>query len=128
MAKPFKVGKTWSVRVRAAGEDVYLRGHRTQAAAKKAEREHVDMLEAQGMPMGLGPEKTSVAQALQDLGKERLRFMKGARQEVKHPCGVRSVVTTLTMHASRLTQILTLAWENRCGRLRSTADECAPSP
>lgn len=81
MAKPFREGPVWSIRVRRDGRDHYSTGHKTSAAAKKAEREHLDGLARHGQPAGLGPSRTTVAQALQDAAIERLPYLKGAPQE-----------------------------------------------
>lgn len=81
MAKPFKEGTSWSIRVRRDGRDYYATGFATSAAAKKAERAHLDGLALHGKPAGLGPARTTVAQALQDAAIERLPFLRGAPQE-----------------------------------------------
>ena len=80
-AKPTKQGAYWSCRRRVFGQDVYESGHATAAAAKKAIDKRVEDLARLGKPKGLGPQHTTVAQALQDYGMERLMFMKGAKQE-----------------------------------------------
>jgi hypothetical protein len=80
-AKPYKEGSGWSHRRYVFGKREYVSGHASSAAAKKAMDKRVAALEAMGKPKGLGPCRTTVAQAMQDLGMERLPFMKGARQE-----------------------------------------------
>src|SRR5882672_361685 len=84
-AAPYQEGpegrQTWSMRRRLSGHDIYVRGHKSKAAAAKAMAEEVGKLDKRGVPLGLGPHKTCVAQALQDYGRRRLRFKKGARQE-----------------------------------------------
>jgi hypothetical protein len=80
-AKPYKEGKTWSMRRRVSGQELFVSGKATSAAAKKAMDKRVLALTTRGKPKGLGPHRTTVAQALQDMGLERLPFMKGAQQE-----------------------------------------------
>lgn len=81
VAKPYKEGSCWSLRRRVFGQDLFVSGQATGAAAKKAMDKLVTGLEELGKPKGLGPRKTTVGQALQDMGMERLPFMKGAKQE-----------------------------------------------
>jgi integrase len=81
VAKPYEEGSGWSLRRRVFGQDLFVSGHASGAAAKKAMDKLVQGLESRGKPKGLGPRKTTVAQALQDMGMERLPFMKGAKQE-----------------------------------------------
>ena len=83
-AKPFLEdddSKKWSMRRRVFGRDLYVSGYKSAAAAEKAMAKMVKPLQERGAPKGLGPSKTTVAQALQDSARERLRFQKGARQE-----------------------------------------------
>ncbi|MBA3597983.1 MAG: site-specific integrase [Methylibium sp.] len=60
---------------------MYESGHTTSAAAKQAIERRVGVLERLGKPRGLGPHRTTFAQALQDYGLERLPLQKGALQE-----------------------------------------------
>ncbi len=80
-AAPYRDGAGWAMRRRVQGIELFVSGCASAAAARKAMDERVSELEAHGKPMGLGPHRTSVAQALQDYGRQRLPFMKGARQE-----------------------------------------------
>lgn len=80
-AKPYLEGKTWSMRRRVHGQELFESGHKTAAAAKKAMDKRVTPLEKRGAPKGAGPQRTTVAQAAQDYAMTRLRFMKGAIQE-----------------------------------------------
>ena len=80
-AKPYAEGSGWALRRRILGQDLFVSGHASGAAAKKAMDKLVAGLESLGKPKGLGPLRTTVAQALQDMGLERMPFMKGARQE-----------------------------------------------
>jgi len=82
-AKPTKQGASWSCRRRVFGQDLLVSGHRTSASAKKAMEDLVKPLEKRGKPRGLGPLKTTLAQALQDMALERLPLMKGAKQEAR---------------------------------------------
>ncbi len=83
MAKPYKEGKGWSVRLRVRSQDVYLSGLATAAAATKEAARQRQHIEDQGKPARQGPERTSVAVALQDYARERLPFLKGAAQEAR---------------------------------------------
>lgn len=81
MAKPYREGKGWAVRVRIRGQSVYLSGLPTEAAAKKAAAEQTLAIQNLGKPARQGPERTCVAQAMQDYAQEKLPFLKGARQD-----------------------------------------------
>ena len=81
VAKPYKEGSGWSIRRRLFGQELFESGYATGAAAKKAMDKVVQGLEGRGKPKGLGPRRTTLAQAMQDMGMERLPFMKGAKQE-----------------------------------------------
>lgn len=81
MAKPYLEGKAWSIRLRIQGQDIYLSGFASAAAALKAASKQRQALENLGKPIGLGPWRTSVGQALQKYACERLPFLKGARQD-----------------------------------------------
>ncbi|BBO99430.1 tyrosine-type recombinase/integrase [Sulfuriferula nivalis] len=81
MAKPYQEGKTWSIRLRIKGQDIYLSGFASAAAALKAAVKQQHALENLGKPIGQGPWRTSVGQALQTYACERLPFLKGARQD-----------------------------------------------
>lgn len=81
MAKPYKEGKHWSVRVRARGQDIYLTGFTSESAAQAAaDKEKVTLL-SNNRPAGYGPRKTNVAQAFQQYALERLPSMKGASRD-----------------------------------------------
>jgi hypothetical protein len=83
VAEPYQEGKKklWSMRSRVDGHDIYVPGEKSKGAAKKEMAVRVAQLAGRGRPKGFGPEKTTVGQALQDYGVQRLPFMKGARQE-----------------------------------------------
>jgi hypothetical protein len=69
------------MRCRIQGVELYVCGCSSAAQASAEMRRRRDALDAQGKPMGTGPHRTSLAQALQDYGLSRLRFLKGARQD-----------------------------------------------
>lgn len=73
-----KEGKTWSMRRRVLGQDFYVSGKRTKTEAEQEMKDLVDAQAALGKPKGFGPLDTTVAQALQDMALERLKFLKGA--------------------------------------------------
>lgn len=77
-AQATKEGKTWSMRRRVLGQDFYVSGHRTKTEAEQAMKDMVDAQAERGKPKGFGPMDTTVAQALQDMALERLKFLKGA--------------------------------------------------
>lgn len=81
MAKPYLDGKGWAVRMRIKGQDIYLSGFATEAAAKKTAAQKRQAIDGAGRPKGLGPWRTSVGQPLQNHGLERLAHMKGGKQE-----------------------------------------------
>ena len=60
MAKPREEGAGWSMRRRCMGQDLYMSGFETSAAAKKAMGLRVTALEASGKPKGLGPVQDDV--------------------------------------------------------------------
>lgn len=83
MAKPYREGKGWAVRVRVQGESIYLSGFATEAAAKKAAAEQTLSIQDRGRPAHRGAERTYVAQAFQSYATERLPFLKGADQDAR---------------------------------------------
>ncbi|MCU0810715.1 MAG: site-specific integrase [Thiobacillaceae bacterium] len=83
MAKPYLDGKGWAIRLRHRKQEIYLSGFATEAAAKKAAAQKRRAIDGTGKPKGLGPWRTSLGQALQNYGLERLPFLKGAQQEAR---------------------------------------------
>ncbi|MCX9154623.1 site-specific integrase [Niveibacterium sp. 24ML] len=83
VAEPFREGAGWSMRRRVMGQDLYVSGQKSRTAARDAMEALVSPLRDHGRPKGLGPQRTTVAQALQDMALERLPFMKGAAQEAR---------------------------------------------
>lgn len=81
MAKPFREGTGWAVRVRTGGQDIYLGGFKTEAAASKAAEKQRVAIRESGKPARLGPQRTNFALALQAYALERLPSLKGARQD-----------------------------------------------
>lgn len=79
-AKPYREGRGWALRVRCRGQELYVCGEASAAAARRAMQARLAALDG-GRPYGLGPERTTLAQALQDYALERLPFMKGAVQD-----------------------------------------------
>lgn len=86
-ADPFQVGKgkdaTWSMRRRVAGQDIFICGFATRAAAMAAMKVAVDEVRKGNRPEGRGAHMTCVAQALQDYALQRLAFLKGAPQDAR---------------------------------------------
>lgn len=83
MAKPYREGKGWAVRVRNKGQDIYLKGFKSEAAARKAAEEQRVSIAKSGQPARLGPQRTHFALALQAYALERLPSLKGARQDAQ---------------------------------------------
>lgn len=99
-ASPVKRGKTWDMRRRYKGHDLFVSGHKTAAAAQREMNEKVYQVDQLVKPFGAGPSKTTLAQALQDYAIERLPYMKGAPQEARRinaylrPAGLRLLKVT----------------------------------
>lgn len=83
MAKPYKEGKGWCIRTQYKGLEYYQSGFATAKAAEKAERTWKGQVDKVGKPHADGPDKTHLAQALQDYALERLPFLKGAEQDAR---------------------------------------------
>ena len=81
MAEPYREGKGWCVRARHEGHDVYLSGYPTKAAVLKAVTLRKVEIDRGRAPRQPGPERTTLAQAMQTYALERLRFLKGAVQD-----------------------------------------------
>lgn len=81
VAKPYKEAGAWSLRRRIKGEDFYVCGCESQAQARAEMDKKVKAVSGRQKPWGLGPEQTTVGQALLDYGLQTLPFLKGARQE-----------------------------------------------
>lgn len=74
---------TWSVRMRRSGYDIYVSGHRSKREAEKEARDRLSVIEKKGAPKGRGPERTTLAAALQAFGMSHLPRLKGAQQEAR---------------------------------------------
>lgn len=83
MAKPYREGRGWSIRTQYKGIENYQSGFATAKAAEKAERDWKTQIDKAGKPHADGPDKTHLAQALQDYALERLPFLKGAEQDAR---------------------------------------------
>lgn len=81
MAKTYLMPTGWAMRLRYRKQEIYLSGFATEAALKKAAAEKKRAIDSAGRPSGLGPWRTSVAQALQNYARERLPSLDGARQD-----------------------------------------------
>lgn len=82
-ATPYLHGTGYSMRKQYCGHDLFVSGFKTQAAARKAMAKKVAAVDLNRLPVGAGPKKTSLAQALQDYAVEHLPFLKGAEQEAR---------------------------------------------
>lgn len=80
---PYRHGKGWAIRRSYKGHALFLSGFSTAAAASKAMRQQQQDIDGQQKPAGFGPERSCLAQAMQDYALERLPFKKGAVQEVR---------------------------------------------
>lgn len=82
-AAPFQQDGGWAMRRRVNGQNLYVSRQKSQKAAREAMKKKVTLLEQRGKPKSLGPFKTTLAQALQDMALECLPLMKGADQEAR---------------------------------------------
>ena len=83
MAKPYQEGKGWCVRARHEGHDVYLSGYATKAAVLKAVSLRKVEIDRGRAPRQPGPERTTLAQAMQTYALERLCWR---RFKIEPPC------------------------------------------
>lgn len=81
MAKPYKEGTTWSLRLRRKDGEIYQSGFATEADAKSALAQIDSGMKSQRNIFGDGPHKTTLAKAMQDFGLQKLSHLKGARQD-----------------------------------------------
>jgi len=82
-ATPYREGKGWSVRLRIRGQDVYLSGLASATEAEQAVRRQRTAIENAGKPAHQGPQRTPLAVAMLDYARERLPFLKGAKQDAR---------------------------------------------
>lgn len=84
LAEAYQVGPdNWSARARREGGDIFVSGFKTQTAAERELRKRVSFMEKHGKPHGDGPDRTSVAQAMQQHALKHLPSLKGADQEAR---------------------------------------------
>jgi integrase len=84
MGKAYKTGKqTFSARARKQGHDLFVSGYSTKQAAKEELDRQLLAIKKLGAPQHGGPQRTTLAQALQDFGLEHLPNLKGAAQEAR---------------------------------------------
>jgi integrase len=102
MAEPTKEVKGWSLRQSYGGERLYVSGCASAGAARKKMKKRIEGMEALGKPKGLGPLRTTVAQALQDYAMERLQFLKGADQEARR---INSYLRAVGLATLKLTEL-----------------------
>jgi hypothetical protein len=82
-AQPFLEGKGYAMRKQYKGHDIYVSGAKTAGAADKKMRVKLLAIDNNERPAGLGADRTTLAQALQDYALARLPSMKGAVQEAR---------------------------------------------
>lgn len=83
MAKPYKEGIGWCIREQYKNHEIYISGCKTPGALSKKLNARRTAIDKNKLPVGMGPDRTTVAQALQDYAMNRLPFMKGAVQEAR---------------------------------------------
>jgi len=83
MGEAYKEGNTYSARLRQDGHDVYVSGFKKKKEAVAEAARQLAIRLRGGRPKGNGPARTTLAQAMQDYGIERLPFLKGAQQEAR---------------------------------------------
>lgn len=79
--KPYQEGDRWSFRLRTKGQDIYRTGFASCAEARREAERLTVAVATQGKPKNKGPWQTTLGEALQQYGLERLPAMKGARQD-----------------------------------------------
>lgn len=99
-ATPYLHGRGFAMRKQQDGQSVFVSGYKTQSAAKKAMAKKLAAIGSNRKPIGAGPKRTSLAQALQDYAVEHLPYLKGAEQEARRinaylrPAGLRLLKVT----------------------------------
>lgn len=107
MAEPYLEGKRWAMRTRVGGHAIFVSKQKTKTAARAEMSRRLAEIAGLGRPKGYGPHRTTLGQALQDYGVERLPFMKGARQEANRinkylrALGLRTLVVQAVSAADR---------------------------
>lgn len=82
-ARPYLEGKGYAMRKRYKGNDIYVSGCKTEAAAETAVRRKLTAIDNHVKASGRGADKTTLAQGLQDYAVRQLPFLKGAVQEAR---------------------------------------------
>lgn len=109
MASPYKEGIGWCIREFYKNHEIYISGCATRKALSTKLNARRTAIDKNQLPVGMGPDRTTVAQALQDYALERLPFMKGAVQEARRMnhylryAGLQLLVVTKLQGASTLT-------------------------
>ncbi len=80
MAKFYMEGDNWAQRRRYKNNDLYASGKTQREVEQKISAKNLEV-DKNLRPAGLGPDKTTLAQALQDLALKDLPYKKGALQE-----------------------------------------------
>jgi integrase len=80
MASIFQEGKGWAVRNRSRDDPFYQAGFASRAKAETWLNKRKKAIEARGKPFGLGPRRTTLAQALADYVPQRVPFRKSGDQ------------------------------------------------
>lgn len=104
MAKPFEDGRGWAFRLRIRGQDIYRSGFASEAEARRVQAEIRVGVEKEGKATGIGPFKTTLAAAFMNYARERLPYLKAARQDAQRinrylrPFGLPIIVLTEIEH------------------------------
>ncbi|MPW20096.1 tyrosine-type recombinase/integrase [Paraburkholderia sp. CNPSo 3157] len=80
MASIYPEGAGWAVRNRSRNDTFYQAGFATRAKAQAWLNKREKAIEQRGRPFGLGPEKTTLAQALADYLPLRVPYLKSGDQ------------------------------------------------
>ena len=83
LAKAYKAGKTWCIRIRRDGYDMFLSGYKTKDEAEIAGVNELQKRRDKGAPFRSGPKRTSLARAMHDYAVAKLPKKKGAAQEAR---------------------------------------------
>jgi len=82
MASIYQESGTWSARIRQTKFQAFKSGFNSRKAAENWVRDQESAFKNRGTAKGLGPERTSLGQALSDYTEKKLPFLKGAVQEL----------------------------------------------
>jgi hypothetical protein len=81
LATPYERGGRYEMRTRYKGRSIYVSGYDSASSANEAMRNMRTAVDQQRFFAGNGPDRTTVARALQDYAMARLPFLKNAEQE-----------------------------------------------